>query len=140
MFNRDLFIAFAGALISGALVSRAIAELAPLTNAVISIISETGVFLLIFGVLFYRRHRGEYVDDTTGKVDMKKLKWVVVKLGSTMSVAELEYNTLKPYIHFLLLGNGYDPFASSMIASAITFAGYLLVADVMAHYVKLLKK
>jgi hypothetical protein len=63
-----------------------------------------------------------------------------VRLVSTISVAELEYNTLKPYIHFLLLGNGYDAFMSSIIASLITFAGYLVVADVMAHFVKLLKK
>lgn len=96
MFNRDLFLAFAGALVSGAVVSRTIAGLEPLTNAILSIVSESGVFFLIFGIIFYRQHRGEYVDKTTKKADSKKVRWVVVKLVSTISIAELEYNTVKP--------------------------------------------
>ena len=31
-------------------------------------------------------------------------------LHSTLSVAEIEYNTVKPYFHYLFLSKGYEPF------------------------------
>jgi len=29
-----------------------------------------------------------------------KIKWVIIKVVSTLSAAEIEYNTVKPSIHF----------------------------------------
>ena len=71
---------------------------------------------------------------------MSKLKWVLVKLGSTLSVAEIEYNTVKPYLHFWLLNKGYEPFVASMIASSITIVGYVVIVDIMAYLTRLFKE
>jgi hypothetical protein len=53
LFNRNILIGFAGAFLTGAGISQAIAGLtSQLLNSLISIVAETGVFFVIFGVLF----------------------------------------------------------------------------------------
>ena len=75
-----------------------------------------------------------------GKEESGKVKWVLIKLASTLSVAEIEYNTVKPAIHFWLLTLDYQPFIASTIASVIAIVGYLPVADSMAYLTRLFKK
>ena len=69
-----------------------------------------------------------------------RVRWVLIKLTSTLSVAEIEYNTVKPAIHFWLLTLHYQSFVASTIASFITIIGYLAVADSMAYLTRLFKK
>jgi integrase len=52
--------------------------------------------------------------------ESRKVKWVVLKITSTLSVAEIEYNTLKPFIHFWLLALHYQAFIASTIARLLT--------------------
>jgi hypothetical protein len=139
-FNRNLLIAFAAALSASAVVSQLVSDMPAAVNSLVSLATDTGIFFLVFGILFYRQHKGEFVDQSTSKADFGKIKWILVRLGSTLSVAEIEYNLVKPYAHFFFLEQGYEPYVASVIASLITFAGYIAIADVMAHYTKLLKK
>ena len=52
-----------------------------------------------------------------------KIKWVIIKVVSTLSAAEIEYNTVKPSIHFWLLTIHYEPFVASTIASYFSSGG-----------------
>lgn len=139
-FNRNLLIAFAAAMSASAIVSQLGAGMPAVVNSIASLVTDTGIFFVVFGALFYRQHKAEFVDQSTKKADLRKIKWVLVRLGSTLSAAEIEYNLVKPYAHFLFLEQGYEPYVASAIASLITFAGYIAIADLMAHYTKLLKK
>jgi hypothetical protein len=141
LFNRNILIGFVGAFLVGALSSQAIARFtSPLINSVISIVAELGVFLTIFGVLFYFDNKDKFVDEHGKRKESGKLKWVLIKLASTLSVAEIEYNTVKPAIHFWFLVSDYQPFIASTIASFIAIIGYLAVADSMAYLTRLFKK
>ena len=82
----------------------------------------------------------EFVNEQTQARESSRVKWVLIKLASTLSVAEIEYNTVKPAIHFWLLTLHYQPFVASTIASFITIIGYLAVADSMAYLTRLFKK
>jgi hypothetical protein len=68
------------------------------------------------------------------------LKWVIIKLVSAMSIAEIEYNLVKPYVQYWLLTQRFEPFIASVIASLVGIAGFIAVADLMAHYTQLFKK
>jgi hypothetical protein len=141
LFNRNILIGFVGAFLVGAASSQAIAQFtSPLINSIISIVAETGVFLTIFGVLFYFDNKDKFIDEHGKRRESGKVKWVIIKLASTLSVAEIEYNTVKPAIHFWLLTQDYQPFVASAISSFIAILGYLVVADAMAYLTRLLKK
>jgi hypothetical protein len=141
LFNRNILIGFVGAFLVGAVSSQAIARFtSPLVNSLISIVAELGVFLTIFGVLFYFDNKDKFIDEHGNRKESGKVKWVLIKLASTLSVAEIEYNTVKPAIHFWLLIQDYQPFVASAIASFIAILGYLAVADSMAYLTHLFKK
>ena len=141
LFNRNILIGFVGAFLVGAVSSQAIARFtSPLVNSLISIVAELGVFLTIFGVLFYFDNKDKFIDEHGKRKESGKVKWVLIKLASTLSVAEIEYNTVKPAIHFWLLTQDYQPFVASAIASFIAILGYLAVADSMAYLTRLFKK
>jgi hypothetical protein len=137
LFNRNILIGFTGAFLTGARTSQAITRFtSPAVNSLISLVVETSLFLAIFGILFYFDNKDKFVDEQGSK----RVRWVLLKLASTLSVAEIEYNTVKPAIHFWLLTLHYQPFFASTIASFITIIGYLAVADSMAYLTRLFKK
>ena len=137
LFNRNILIGFSGAFLTGAGTSQAITRFTtPAVNSLISLVVETSVFLAIFGILFYVDNKEKFIDDQGSS----RVKWVLLKLASTLSVAEIEYNTVKPAIHFWLLTLHYQPFVASTIASFITIIGYFAVADSMAYLTRLFKK
>ena len=111
LFNRNILVGFTGAFLVGAASSQAIARItSPLINSLISIVAELGVFLTIFGVLFYYDNKDKFIDVRGSRKEFGKIKWVLLKLASTLSVAEIEYNTVKPAIHFWLLDSGLSTF------------------------------
>jgi hypothetical protein len=141
LFNRNILIGFAGAFLTGAGISQAISRsTSPLVNSLISIVAETGIFFVIFGILFYFDNKDKFIDEQGKKRELAKVKWVILKLASTLSVAEIEYNSVKPTLHFWLLTLDYSPFIASTIASFIAIIGYLAVADSMAYLTRLFKK
>ena len=141
LFNRNILIGFAGAFLTSAVTSQVIAKITlPLVNTLISLAVETSVFLAIFGILFYFDNKEKFVDEQGNRRESVKVKWVILKLASTLSIAEIEYNTIKPAIHFWLLNLDYQPFIASTIASFISIIGYLVVADSMAYFTGLFKK
>lgn len=140
LFNRNILIGFSGAFLTGAATSQALTRFTtPPVNSLISLVVETSVFLTIFGILFYLDNKHRFFNEQTQVTESGKVKWVIIKLASTLSVAEIEYNTLKPFIHFWLLTLHYQDFAST-IASFITIIGYFAVADSMAYLTRLFKK
>lgn len=141
LFNRNILIGFAGAFLTSAGTSQVIAKItSPIINSLISIAVETSIFLVIFGLLFYLENKNKFVDEQGKRKESAKVKWVILKLVSTLSIAEIEYNTVKPAIHFWLLSLDYQPFIASAIASFISIIGYLVVADCIAYFTRLFKK
>jgi hypothetical protein len=96
--------------------------------------------LNIQGVLFYFDNKDMFIDEQGRRRKSGKVKWVLIKLASTLSVAKIEYNTVKPAIHFWLLTLDYQPFIASTIGSFVAIIGYLAVADSMAYLTRLFKK
>jgi hypothetical protein len=141
LFNRNILIGFAGAFLTGAGTSQAISRFtSPLVNSLISLVAKLSVFLTIFGILFYFDNKDKFVDKQGKRRESGKVKWLLLKLASTLSIAEIEYNTVKPAIHFWLLTLDYQPFIASTIASFITIIGYLVVVDSIAYITRLFKK
>lgn len=141
LFNRNIIIGFVGAFLTSAGTSQVIAKItSPIINSLISIAVETSIFLAIFGILFYLENKNKFVDEQGKRKESAKVKWVILKLVSTLSIAEIEYNTVKPAIHFWLLSLDYQPFMASVVASFISIIGYLVVADSMAYFTRLFKK
>lgn len=149
LFNKNILIGFVSALISGALTSHIIApKFTFALNSLITLITEDVVFYTTFGILFYVDNKREndmikrqkLKSTTLHNTRFEDLKWVIIKLVSAMSIAEIEYNLVKPYVQYWLLTQRFEPFIASVIASLVGIAGFIAVADLMAHYTQLFRK
>lgn len=141
LFNRTILICFVGAFLIGALISQAATRFtSPLSNSLLSLVAETGVFLALFGVLFYFDNKNKFIDEHGKRRESGKVKWTLLKVASTLSIAEIVYNAVKPTIHFWLLTIDYQPFIASTVASFIALIGYLAVVNSMAYLTRLFKK
>ena len=90
LFNRNILIGFAGAFLTSAGTSQVIAKItSPIINSLISIAVETSIFLVIFGLLFYLENKNKFVDEQGKRKESAKVKWVILKLVSTLSIAEI---------------------------------------------------
>src|SRR5919107_3710407 len=104
LFNRNLLIGFAGAFLTGAGISQIIVGSASsLANSIISLVAEFCVFIILFGILFYIDNKKEFIGNEEKKREVRKIQWIILKVVSTLSIAEIEYNIIKPAIHFWLL-------------------------------------
>jgi hypothetical protein len=148
LFNKNILIGFVCAALAGAATSQIIAPTFTLAlNSIITLITEDIVFYTVFGILFYVDNKGEN-NTKDGKpasairrtTRFGDVKWVIIKLISTMSIAEIGYNVVKPYVQYLLLTQKLEPFIASTIASLVGVAGFIAVANLMAHYTKLFRK
>ena len=144
LFNKNILIGFVCAFIAGATVSQLVlAKFAYSLNSLITLVTEDVVFYTIFGTLFYIDYRQRYMkqeQQSTQHTRSGNIKWAIVKIISTMSVAEIEYNIVKPYVQYLFLTQLFEPFIASVIGSLVGIAGFIAVADMMAHYTGLFKK
>jgi hypothetical protein len=148
LFNKNILIGFISALISGAITSQIIApKFTFALNSLITLITEDVVFYTIFGILFYIDNKRENdiikqqkpKSATLHNTRFGNIKWVIIKLVSTMSIAEIGYNIVKPYVQYWLLTQRFEPFIASVIASLVGIAGFIAVADLMAHYTQLFR-
>ena len=141
LFNRNLLMGFAGAFLTGAGISQVIAgSTSSIVNSIISLVTEFCIFIVLFGILFYIINKFYFIDNQGKKRESSKIRWSILKLVSTISIAEIEYNIIKPAIHFWLLNLNYQPFIASTIARFIALIGYLGVANLMAYLTCLFKK
>ena len=103
---------------------------------------------MLFSILFSAYSFTSIIDEATfnensnllGTQGLEIQKWVIVKIISTMSIAEIEYNIVKPYVQYWFLTQLFEPFVASVIGSLVGIAGFIAVADLMAYYTRLFKK
>jgi hypothetical protein len=148
LFNRNILLAFVCAFVSGAIISHVtITRFSYASNSLITLLTEDGVFYTVFGILFYFDNkmknnptRQEAQSSTLHGIRFGNIKWVIIKLVSSMSIAEVEYNIVKPSVHYLLLTQHFEAYIASIIASLVGIIGFIIVANITAHYIGLFKK
>jgi hypothetical protein len=144
LFNKNILIGFVCALITGATVSQLIlAKFTYASNSLVTLITEDVVFYTIFGILFYIDYRRSYIKQEQQSIRDTRfgdIKWIIVKLISTMSIAEIEYNIVKPYIQYWFLTQLFEPFIASVVGSLAGIVGFIVVADLIAYSTRLFKK
>ena len=110
------------------------------SNSIVALSTEYGVYIPIFAFLFYRDNKVKYIDLVTGKKDSKKVKEDIWKLFAAFSVSEIIYSVMKISIHYQILQLGAQPYQASMISSLIAWVIFLVSINISTKVVKLFKK
>jgi len=142
LFNKNLIISGTSASFASALVAQlyTLHDNNALTNSMVALATEYGVYIPFFAFLFYRDNKHRYVDALTGKRDSKKLREGIMKLFTAFSISEIIFSITRASAHYQFLQNGVEPYQASMIASLIAWAVFFVSINTGIKLVRLFKR
>jgi len=106
--------------------------------SIISIITDTGVYLALFVGLFYIENRKKYIDTVTGKRDSNRFKQDAKKIVTALGIAEVVYMIGKfTSIYLLLQANVAPPYQVAMLSTLLAGVFSTVTANLMIKAQKL---
>ena len=141
LFNKNIIISGTVAFFAGALFTQLYsrADNNNLTNSIVTLSVEYGIYIPLFAILFYFDNRQIYVNPATQKKDYSKIKCDLKKLIAAFSFSEIIYSIAKISIHYELLQRAVEPYQASMIAALVAWGLFLIVINMGIKIVKLFR-
>ena len=107
-------------------------------NSSYTVIVDFLVFYSTFSLLFYLDNRKSY-RLTSGNLDTSRLKKDLVKIISSLGIAEIVYTATRWFLQFYFLNLEYEAYLASIIAHIISTALYMIVVNVSVKITRLYK-
>ena len=136
--NRNVFIAFAADIIVSAIVAQLLAEQQDYLNATFTLLADYATFFSILGFLFYYNNRKKYKLES-GETNWILLKVDLVKIVSSLGIAEIAYTIVRWLSQYYFLTIDYDPYLASVIGQIIAIAVYMITLNFLVSITKLYK-
>jgi hypothetical protein len=142
LFNRRIIIAAVASVIADVIVVNYAVQITS-KNVVVSIVSmitDTGVYLATFAAMFLIDNKNKYIDSTTGKKDSSRFRRDIRKIITALGVSELVYMIVKfTSVYFLLQSNLALPYQVAMMSTILAWIVYIITANAMVRWQKLFK-
>ncbi len=136
--NRNVFIAFAVDIIVSAIVAQLLVEQQDYLNVTFTLLADYATFFSILGFLFYYDNRKKYKLES-GKTNWILLKVDLVKIISSLGIAEIAYTIVRWLSQYYFLTIDYDPYLASVIGQIIAIAVYMITLNFLVSITKLYK-
>jgi len=136
--NKNILIAFAVSIAISALVAQALFEQEHYLNTTYTVIADYVVYFSIFGILYYFDNRKKYRLES-GRTDKVKLQRDLVKLLTSLGIAEVAYNIVRWTLQYYLLIVDYDPYLASVASQVVSMIVYLIVINLSLKMTSLCK-
>ncbi len=136
--NRNVFIAFAVDIIVSAIVAQLLVEQQDYLNVTFTLLADYATFFSILGFLFYFNNRKKYKLES-GKTNWILLKVDLVKIVSSLGIAEIAYTIVRWLSQYYFLTIDYDPYLASVIGQIIAIAVYMITLNFLVSITKLYK-
>ncbi len=97
LFNRSIIITAVASIVADAIVVNYAVQITS-NNVVVSIVSmitDSGVYLATFAAMFFIDNKNKYIDSTTGKKDSTRYRRDIRKIITALGVSELVYMIVK---------------------------------------------
>jgi len=136
--NRNVFIAFAADIIVSAIVAQLLADQQHYLNTTFTLIADYATFFSVLGFLLYRDNRKKYKLDS-GETNWPLLKTDMVKMISSLGIAEVVYTIVRWSSQYYFLTIEYDPYLASIVGQIISIAVYTATLNISIKISKLYK-
>ncbi len=136
--NRNVFIAFAVDIIVSAIVAQLLVEQQDYLNVTFTLLVDYATFFSILGFLFYYDNKKKYKLES-GKTNWILLKVDLVKIVSSLGIAEIAYTIVRWLSQYYFLTIDYDPYLASVIGQIIAIAVYMITLNFLVSITKLYK-
>jgi hypothetical protein len=137
--NKNILIAFTISIIISALVAQALSEQEDYLNTTYTLIVDYVFYFFTFGILYYFDNRKKYMLES-GKTDKVKLQRDLLKLLTSLGIAEVVYNIVRWILHYYLLSIDYDPYLASVASQVVSMIVYLIIINLSMKMMRLAKE
>jgi hypothetical protein len=142
LFNRNIIIAAISSIIVDAIVVNYAVQITSnsIVVSLVSMITDSGVYLATFAVIFLIDNKTKYIDSTTGKKDSARFRRDVKKIITALGVSELVYMFVKfTSVYILLQSNLAPPYQVAVGSTLLAWIVYIITANAMVKWQKLFK-
>ena len=138
MLNKNILIAFAASITISAIVAHILSEQADYLNTTYTLIVDYVIYFSTFGGLFYLDNRKKYLLES-GQTDKSKLKHDLIKIITSLGIAEVVYTIIRWFLQYYFLTIHYDAYLASIASQVISTIIYLVVINLSVKMTRLYK-
>ena len=136
--NKNILIAFAVSIIISAIVAQLLSEQEHYLNTTFTLLADYATYFSVFGILYYLDNRKKYKLES-GETNWPLLKGDLIKIISSLGIAEVVYTVVRWSLQYYLLTVGYDAFVASVVSQLISTIVYVIVMNVSVKITRLYK-
>jgi hypothetical protein len=126
--SKNILIAFAVSIIFSAIIAQVLSEEEDYLNTSYTLIADYIFYFSTFAILYYFDNRKKYRLES-GETDKVKLKHDLLKLCTSLGIAEVVYNIVRWVLQYHLLSIDYDPYLASIYSQVVSMIIYLIIMN-----------
>ena len=138
MLNKNILIAFAASITISAIVAHIFSEQADYLNTTYTLLVDYVIYFSTFGGLFYLDNRKKYLLESD-QTDKSKLKHDLIKIITSLGIAEVVYTIVRWFLQYYFLTLHYDAYLASIASQVISTIIYLVVINLSVKMTRLYK-
>ena len=138
MLNKNLLIAFTASIIISAIVAHLLSDQADYLNTTYTLLVDYVIYFSTFGGLYYLDNRKKYLL-SSGETDKSKLKHDLIKIITSLGIAEVAYTITRWFLQYYFLNINYDAYVASIASQIISTIIYLVVINLSVTMTRLYK-
>jgi len=138
MLNKNILIAFVASIMVSAIVAHMLSEQADYLNTTYTLLVDYVIYFSTFGGLYYLDNRKKYLLKS-GQTDKSKLKHDLIKIITSLGIAEVVYTIVRWFLQYYFLTLQYDAYLASVVSQVISTIIYLVVINLSVKMTRLYK-
>ena len=115
-----------------------LSEQADYLNTTYTLIVDYVVYFTTFGGLYYVDNRKKYLLQS-GETDKKKLRHDLIKIITSLGIAEVIYTVVRWILQYYLLTIDYDAYLASIVSQVISTVVYMVAVNLSVKMTRLYK-
>jgi len=136
--NKNILIAFAVSITFSAIIAQSLDEQEDYLNTTYTLIFDYVFYFTTFGSLYYWDNRKKYLLKS-GKTDKEKLRHDLIKIITSLGIAEIVYTIARWFLQYYFLSINYDPYLASLVSQVISIIIYMIVLNLTVKMTRLYK-
>ena len=138
MLNKNILIAFVASIMVSAIIAHMLSEQADYLNTTYTLLVDYVIYFSTFGGLYYLDNRKKYLFES-GQTDKSKLKHDLIKIITSLGIAEVVYTIIRWLLQYYFLTLHYDAYLASITSQIISTIIYLIVINLSVKMTRLYK-
>jgi len=136
--NKNILAGFAASIVISAIVAQSLVAQKDYLNTTYTLIVDYIVYFSIFGGLYYLDNRKKYRLES-GQTDKIALRRDLIKIITSLGIAEVVYTIVRWTTQYYLLTIDYDPYIASITSQGISTIVYMIVVNLGVIMTRLYK-